>query len=826
MVALAQGVRSGPPGAGLPTSVRDAVAARLDVVASRDRDVVMTAAVLGRQFALDLLAELHPDHWEGALLAARRADLVALGSETAAFTHALVRDAIYDQFDAVARAERHAAVADAIARIHARALEGHLSELAHHALRAPAEIRQTRGIAAGVAAAAHARRSLAYEEAAEIYEATLSAALEADVPAAERCDLLIAAGEAHVRSGAIDRGRAHLERGFELAEEIGSFRHLARAAEWFAGPTVGGGSFDQRSVHLLERALAAAPDEEAEFRPLLLGRLAQELSMSDVSGRAASLAEAGIAAARQSGSLRTLAETGLWAYPAICGPDRNAEATVVLDDALAAAIELKDVELEIRARVSRTNLSFEEGRVLEFFGEIDLLRELRDGVRVPFLRWIGGFEGFLAHLQGDLEGVAARSAETLEAFPGIGDSFGEATTQQVAVAWDRAQLAPLEPVLRMAAAGRPGAEHLMLALVYAGRAQAREDVGAEFDEVVEVQERLPLMPFSLATFHWLAEASSLLGDASTAKTLYELMWPFAGRHIALRVLRPVVYWGTVDRDLGNLAAVLGRCDDAVAHHLRGLEAHRRMGSAIMTATSLVELATLVPERADEFLAGAQAILHERDLPWLAQRAELATTAPRHRSAPAGDSEVETDEGRHVSLVREGDVWALAEGRVVTRYRHSKGLDQLATLLERPGIEVHSLELDGAIGATWQGDAGPLLDEVAKRAYRLRVEDLDDRVAEAEAFGDQEAAAAAQAELDAVMREVSAAVGLGGRDRRAGGAAEQARINVAKLVRRTIARVGERHPDLERHLRATIRTGAYCCYEPSLAERPLVWDISR
>ena len=73
-----------------------------------------------------------------------------------------------------------------------------------------------------------------------------------------------------------------------------------------------------------------------------------------------------------------------------------------------------------------------------------------------------------------------------------------------------------------------------------------------------------------------------------------------------------------------------------------------------------------------------------------------------------------------------------------------------------------------------GDAGEILDTRAKDAYRRRLAEIEDDIEQARATGDAERAAQADAEHDFLVRELSRAVGLGGRDRRAASASERAR----------------------------------------------------
>jgi hypothetical protein len=115
----------------------------------------------------------------------------------------------------------------------------------------------------------------------------------------------------------------------------------------------------------------------------------------------------------------------------------------------------------------------------------------------------------------------------------------------------------------------------------------------------------------------------------------------------------------------------------------------------------------------------------------------------------------------------------------------------------------------------------VLDDRARAAYRQRLHDLDERLADAEADGDDDAVARVTEERDFLVAELTGAYGLGGRPRRAGDPAEKARTTVTSRIRDAIGRVEGVHPDLGRHLRASVRTGTFCSYSP---ERPVEWDV--
>ena len=161
-------------------------------------------------------------------------------------------------------------------------------------------------------------------------------------------------------------------------------------------------------------------------------------------------------------------------------------------------------------------------------------------------------------------------------------------------------------------------------------------------------------------------------------------------------------------------------------------------------------------------------------------------------------------------------------------RDLKGLHYLARLLGHPGREFHVLDLvanevvpaanppgatDPELTATGWGDAGAHLDAQAKNAYRRRLAEIDEDLEEAQLLSDIGRVVQAEDERDFLIRELSRAVGLSGRARRAGSASERARVSVTRAIRHALSRIRQHDPPLGDHLDRAIRTGTYCVYLP-------------
>jgi hypothetical protein len=244
----------------------------------------------------------------------------------------------------------------------------------------------------------------------------------------------------------------------------------------------------------------------------------------------------------------------------------------------------------------------------------------------------------------------------------------------------------------------------------------------------------------------------------------------------------MAYAGPVDYYLGRLAQTLERPDEARAHFTAAIEMARRI-------------------RAKPFVA----------------RAECALQAPTNRT-PASRASV-------VIFRREGEYWVVGDAESPLRLRDSKGLRYIAALIRRPGEEVHVFDLHGggkSGDVSDAGDAGPVLDETARRSYRERLRDL--RAGHEEAARDNDLARAARIrdEIEALSATLAGAFGLRGRGRRAASMVERARQTVTKAIKAAIARVKASDGSLAQRLETTIRTGTYCAYRPDPAS-PVDWE---
>jgi hypothetical protein len=191
--------------------------------------------------------------------------------------------------------------------------------------------------------------------------------------------------------------------------------------------------------------------------------------------------------------------------------------------------------------------------------------------------------------------------------------------------------------------------------------------------------------------------------------------------------------------------------------------------------------------------------------------------------------------------KEGEFWTIACWDKTFRLRDVRGLAYIAYLLGHPRQELHVLSLaskvSGELPETTEGeraaqsdltvgrmgDAGEMLDAQAKAAYRQRTIELREQLEEARELNQLERVDQLEEEIEAVGRELSRAVGLGGRDRRAASASERARINVTRAIKVALERIAEHNPALATLLTSSIRTGTFCSYTPD-SRLPASWQL--
>lgn len=758
-------------GGAVPEAVRDVLTARLAQLGDACTDLLGYAALAGREFGVDVLvrASGRPPDQVVDLLEEAAGQRVVLKPPSPPgryrFTHDLFRETAVGSLGSAERAGRHLRLAAALVELRDAGRPVAVAELAaHFAAAGPAAAADA--VRYGSLAAAEAAARLSYEDAcAHLERALVAADLADDVAAAQRLALLLSLADARYRAGRAGPARDSYRDAAALARAGDDAVALARAALGLHGLGVRAGTGDPVTTALLEEAAAVSP-QHGRWRPLVLAALARDRHHHEMDGTAAALAEEAVAAARSTGDPGVLAACLLAAHDAAWQLGSAPVRRPIAEEMAVLAQRAGDAELHAQARQLCAATALE-------LGEPSALPELADYCRLadelghPRASWRAlTRRATLASLTGHLEEAAGYLQAALELGQRIGepDVVGAAYTQAwvLAVLGDPAAIETLrypsaQPDPRATVYGRY-ADPLVRAVAVLG---SGDRAGASRLLAGYPVADLPRShdPEPLVFAAWVFAE---VGPDESRQQVYELLAPLAGTGSV--VGGAAAFQGPVDFYLGMLADALARPRQAAAHYRAAAAFTHRLGAA--------SWADLLRRR----LAGGNLFR------------------------------------------REGGVWRLRYSGAEVLVQDGKGLHDLATLLAAPGREVAARELlrldEPATGSD------PVLDATARAAYRHRLTELTEEVDEAEARHDLGRAERARTERELLLRELSAAAGLGGRPRRLGDESEKARKTVTARIRYSISRIAAVHPDLGSHLHAHVHTGTRCQYLP---DEPVSWQ---
>ena len=804
----------------LPHGVRDVIRQRLERVPAATRPLLDLAAVAG-DADVALLAEAAattPAQAEAALVGALRAGILGRSGDRLRFSHTLVREVLYRELEPEPRRRLHARVGEALERLRGAAVTPPLAELAHHALEA-ASLERAVGFA--VRGARQALALHASGEAIALLQRTVAAVEAAGNAPALRAPALLALAEAHIGRGEGAAGQA-------LCLEVASLaRRLAQPALLAEATLVYGRVFrlatvDPVLVGLLEESLAALPGEDSSLRVRLLARLAGALQPAVEMTEPVRFAREAIASARRLGDPATLLGALISAVSAMMDiVDARERLPLNLEaDQLASRLGENEHLLRSNARLAVDHL--ELGDLAAADARIETLEGLTRSIRAPWWTWR---VLLLRKMRATMQGRFAEAERLIDEALAAGQAAGEPDVERICVmaregllrAWERhADMLAFDPTVRRWRAGflRGGAWQAGASALIAARLEDAESARRYLAMVPDEMSPPVNNPFAIIFF---AEAAALAGPDDLAAKLHALLEPVADRDLAMG-LSAFSWEGPLGRLMALLAARLGRWDEAQTRFEAAIARLERLDARPYLARTRYEFGRALlergraqdRERARGLLEAARSTAEALGQEGLRAQAERRLAALGATVAPAEGAGAFT-------IAAEGESWALSFAGQAFRLKDSLGLRYLAQLVAEPDREVHVLELargrDG-IEESDAGDAGELLDREARDSYKQRLEELREELAEAESFGDGARAARARQEIEFLGAELGRAVGLGGRSRRAGAAAERARSAVQRRIKNALDRIAEHSPALAAHLGKALRTGNFCVYRPS------------
>jgi hypothetical protein len=574
---------------GVPEGIKAVIGRRLNRLPPATLEMLTLAAVLGSDFRLATLATVAADRGEDDVVAclesAVAAGLIVEDPEEVdrfSFSHALVRETLYERPIASRRLRLHRRVAEAL---EAAPLAMHPAELAHHYFQARKVGGAAKAVVFSLQAAEASQAAHAYEDAAGHYERALMALeMVRRDDAAARCDVLIALGAARWQASE-PNPRSTYSQAVKLARGLGSADRLAWAALGAGGRFYAPGATDRAYIELLKEALAALEPGDSTLRVRLLSRLAENLVFAPPPERSDKLARDAIAMARRLGEPAALIAALMARHAALLHTEHAHERRRLGERALALAGELEALELDALARHWLLYDLAELGQLPEarrLHAELELLAaELHQPLyRHSSLAWGGVWAGLAGRFQ-QAERLARESLRLAEQAKAP-DAHRHFAAQLVALRREQGRLDELLPAIERFAADEPdaGLWRSIQPLAYldgGNRSEAHATYARALDGGAATIPRTMLWLTVMAS---LAEAAARLGDADGGAQLYGELEPYADR---------LVQWsftgnaGSVQRLLGRTAAVAGWHHRACAHFEAALARHTALGAAPLLA---------------------------------------------------------------------------------------------------------------------------------------------------------------------------------------------------------------------------------------------------
>jgi tetratricopeptide (TPR) repeat protein len=589
----------------LPDSVREVIGARVARLGQDAERVLSVAAVIGRDFDLDLLARATKTSDDDLLDILEAAAAVALVREMTDaqgrynFAHALIQHTLYEDLGPNRRARAHRQVAVALEDLCGDRPGARVGELARHWFSATQPTDLARAISYSRQAADAALSALAPADALGYYAQALDLSAQVDDPdPILALDLAIGLGTAQRQTGNPAFRDTLLDVARRAADLGDTDRLVAAALANDRGFFSAGGVIDADKVEILEMALDRLPADNPE-RALVLATLCSELTYGSPLERREALADEALAIAHASGDDATIVRVLNHVFLPLTVPSLLELTLARTADALVRAARLGDPVQLYFAASWRTNASGYAGDIDEMDRCDEILRSLAEQLDQPIFHWTHAFWcASRAQLTGDTDRADQLATKAFQIATEAGQPDAELFfgAQLAVVGWQRGLLGNSESVL--------GYEQLIPAYpgiattITAGLARAHAE-GDRTDDAARLLEEFATADFDLPYEQgWIiamasyAEAAIECRDPRYAGPLFDRLAPWADQLSCT----PINFDGPVSHYLGGLATVLGRYDEADAYFTQAAAFNDRANAKFFGARTNLSWGKMLAER--------------------------------------------------------------------------------------------------------------------------------------------------------------------------------------------------------------------------------------
>lgn len=572
----------------IPQGVREVVGRRLDHLSDECNRALTMGAVIGREFDLKTLEKAIGQADEGRMTGDRLLEVLeeAVGARVInevpnridhySFTHALIRETLYEELSTARRVRVHRQIAQVLEE----EAEANLSQLAYHFSEAAQGGDVEKAIDYLARAAERALAMTAYEEAAGHYERALQVMeLDASASDEQRCDILMALGDAAWKSGDVADSQAAYRRAVGIARRMNDRQRLGRAALGYAN-YLEIGTVREDIVDMLDEGLKAVGKEDSALRALLLARRATSVYFRSQEELAENAREA-VEVARRVGDRGALARS---LFAQVYGAIHIEGVEVserISNEIVQLAEEMNDRELLITGLFVRIAMRMILGDIDSAKADIERYATVAEELRMPVWLWqLGMYRAMLALFEGRLaeSETLAQQAFEVGRTADPDNSIQMYSVQLFAIRREQGRVDEMVGATKALVEQYPAipAWRTGLAFLYTEVGQM-EEARREFETLA--RDNFAAIP---ADGNWpvamvlLADICYALGDKERAEVLYDKIAPHSGRCTVVGQM--VDSYGSMGRLAAQLAVTLERWDDAESLFESALEMNTRMGT--------------------------------------------------------------------------------------------------------------------------------------------------------------------------------------------------------------------------------------------------------
>lgn len=598
----------------IPQGVRQTIGLRLDRLSPAANQVLVIAAVMGREFDLPVLERVCELPVGQTLDALEEALAEGALTEVAArpgyfrFAHMLVRQTLYEDMSRARRLRLHQRIGTTMETVYAANLSPHLDDLAYHFYLAVPTGEADKAIEYATRAGEQAMTRVAYAEAASHFERALQVLeQQSEADALQRCELLLRLAAAQFNAGDSVQAKATYEQVAAHARRERQPELLARSAIGIVDAVFFIDSWNSECRSVLEEALVAMEGRDSPLRIEMLFQLVRTLANGLSSDREPNLFQRvedlslqAVAIAARLNDLSALAKALMARQLVLWISDDPRDRLENASRVVTIAEQLGDKLLLAQGQAWRIYDLIETGDMATLETSLGVLEQFAHDMRRPHSIWAVLYRrAMLATLRGDFE-AAERLAD--ECF-GLGQ---RSTPGQAASVYfmhlfmirrEQGRLVELDELSREVAEQHPGPSHFACLRVLLLHETGHPSESRAAYEALATHEfaDFPRNLFWLANLALLSQATAMLGDERRARLLLRLLEPYADRNVSGG--GNVTCQGSLARYLGLLASTCRCWSEAEQWFERAIQANTAMGALPFVAHSQHDFARMLLQRA-------------------------------------------------------------------------------------------------------------------------------------------------------------------------------------------------------------------------------------